>query len=113
MTPPCFFSRSTVATVKKTPAWAAWEMNTFVPVRRQPPSTRVAVVRMFGRSVPPPGSVRQAEARQRPAAISGSQRSCCAGVPCFRIAVATSEFETDTTDAITQSIRASSSTRTP
>ena len=42
VTPPCFFSRSTVATTKKRPACAACEMNTLVPVRRQPPSARVA-----------------------------------------------------------------------
>ena len=47
--------------------------------------------------------------RQRPAAISGSQRSFCASLPWRRIEVATSEFETDTTEAITQSMRASSS----
>ena len=80
---------------------------------RQPPSTRVAVDFRFPRSVPPPGSVRQAEQSTSPAAIFGNQRSCWASVPWARIELAQSEFETETTEAITQSMRASSSQITP
>ena len=113
VTPLCFCARSSVATTKKRPACAACEMKTLVPSSRQPPATRVAVVCMLGRSVPPPGSVRQAEVRQEPSAMRGSQRSFCASLPKRRIELATSEFETDTTEAITQSMRASSSQMTP
>jgi hypothetical protein len=34
VTPLCFRVRSTVATTKKSPAWAAWEMKTLVPFKR-------------------------------------------------------------------------------
>ena len=113
VTPLCFFARSTLATTKKSPAWAAWEMKTLVPSRRKPPSTLRAVVLRLPRSVPPPGSVRQAEQSTSPAAIPGSQRSFWASLPARRIELATSEFETDTTEATTQSTRASSSQITP
>ena len=88
-------------------------MKTFVPLSRQPPSTRSAVVRRLPRSVPPPGSVRQAEVRTSPRAIGGSQRCFCASLPCRRSDPPTSELVTDTTDATTQSTRASSSQITP
>ena len=45
--------------------------------------------------------------------MSGSQRCFCASLPNARIERATSEFETETTDAITQSTRASSSQMIP
>ena len=67
--------------MKKSRAWAAWEMKTFVPSSSQPPSTFVAVVSMLPRSVPPRGSVRQAEQTVSPRAMPGSQRSFCAFVP--------------------------------
>ena len=45
--------------------------------------------------------------------MRGSQRSFCASLPKRRIELPTREFATDTTDAITQSMRASSSQITP
>jgi hypothetical protein len=113
VTPLCFLARSTDATTKKSPAWAAWEMKTLVPERRQPPSAFSAVVRRLPRSVPPPGSVRQAEVSTSPAASRGSHVSFCASVPWRRIDPPTSEFVTETTDATTQSTRASSSQISP
>ena len=71
------------------------------------------MVRRLARSVPPPGSVRQAEQSTSPAAMRGSQRSRCASLPWPRRVLASSEFETLTTDATTQSTRASSSQITP
>ena len=68
---------------------------------------------MLARSVPPPGSVKHADAMQRPLAISGNQRCFCASLPCSRIVRAASELLTLITDASTQSIRAISSQITP
>ena len=68
---------------------------------------------MFPRSVPPPVSVRHAEQITSPLAMPGSQRCFCASVPKARTEHAISEFETETTDAITQSTRASSSQMIP
>ena len=59
---------------KNTPASAACEMNTLLPFRTQPSSTAVARVRMPAKSVPPLGSVKQAEAKISPAASGGSHR---------------------------------------
>ena len=89
-------------------------MNTLVPSRRQPPATRVAVVCMFAEvgAAARLGEARGGEAARRPRS-RGSQRSFCASLPKRRIELATSEFETDTTEAITQSMRASSSQMTP
>jgi hypothetical protein len=113
VTPLCLRSRSIEATTKNTPAWAAWEMKTLVPFSRQPPSTRVAVLCMLPRSVPPPGSVRQAEERISPRAMAGSQRSFWASLPKRRMDLASSELPTETTEAPTQSPRASSSQISP
>ncbi len=88
-------------------------MKTLVPVSRQPPSARLAVVAMLPRSVPPPVSVRHADVMHSPRAIGGSQRSFCAGVPKRRIEPATSELVTETTLATTQSTRAISSQISP
>ncbi len=88
-------------------------MKTLVPVRRQPPSTFTARVRRLARSVPPSGSVRQAEVRQLPSAMAGSQRRFCSSEPKRRIEPASSELVTETTEATTQSILASSSQMIP
>ena len=113
VTPRCRRDGSIVAATRKMPASAACEMNTLLPVNRQPPSTGVARVRMAARSVPPLGSVRQADARIAPLASGGSHRWRCSGVPDRRIEPPTSELATDTADATTQSTRASSSQTTP
>ena len=68
---------------------------------------------MFARSVPPPGSVRHAEQSTSPRAIGGSQRCFCSSLPQRRIELAASELATETTDATTQSARASSSQMIP
>ena len=82
------------------------------------PGDRVCVGRIaravaFSPGLVPPGSVRQAEAGASPLASAGSQRSFWAPVPWRRTELATSEFATDTTEATTQSTRASSSQITP
>jgi hypothetical protein len=68
---------------------------------------------MLARSVPAPGSVRHADVRISPRAMGGSQRCFWASLPCRRMDPPTSEFVTDTTEATTQSTRASSSHTTP
>ncbi len=88
-------------------------MNTFDPLSDQPPPVRSARVCTAARSLPPPGSVRAAAVSTDPSQIAGSQRSRWAPVPKRVIDPATSELVTETTDATTQSMRASSSQITP
>ena len=113
VTPRCAWDGSTVAATRKTPASAACEMKTLLPLRLHPLLVRVARVFMAARSVPPSGSVRQADANISPLASGGSHRWHCSGVPNRRIELPTSELATDTAEATTQSTRASSSHTMP
>jgi hypothetical protein len=58
------------------------ELHVFWPLRTQPPSARVAVVRIApSTSVPPPGSVNPMAHFSRPAAMAGKCSRFCSSVP--------------------------------
>ncbi len=59
----------------------AFEMNVFRPLMSQPPSRRIARVRMPRASDPASGSVRPNAPSARPSASGRSQRSRCESVP--------------------------------
>ena len=76
-------SASGVVRQSTTAKWlrCAFVVQTFVPVTRQPPSTRVAVVRTDARSEPASGSLMPRENQHSPAAIRGRNQRRCSSVP--------------------------------
>jgi hypothetical protein len=78
--------------------------------RYVPSSWRSATVRRAAVSDPMSGSVSAYDPKRRPAARSGSQRSCCSRVPNFMIGTVASPFWAATAAEVPASAAASSST---
>ena len=74
-------SGSVRARAKKASASWAPLVHTFVPVSRQPPSTRSARVRTLARSDPESGSLMPMPKTSSPRLIAGRKACFCSSVP--------------------------------